>query len=168
MSLVTPDFGLLFWMVIIFGVVFFLLAKFGFPVITGMVRKRSDHIEESLKKAQAAQEALENLTQEGKRIIEEARVEQGNILKEATRTRDQIINEAKRKAQEEADKIVQHAKIELAAERESAMRDICRQVSLISVKVAEKIVRKELDTSEQQLALIDRLVEECSKSEFKN
>lgn len=168
MSLVTPDFGLLFWMVIIFGVVFFLLAKFGFPVITGMVRKRSDHIEESLKKAQAAQEALENLTQEGKRIIEEARVEQGNILKEATRTRDQIINEAKRKAQEEADKIVQHAKIEIAAERESAMRDICRQVSLISVKVAEKIVRKELDTSEQQLALIDRLVEECSKSEFKN
>ena len=168
MSLVTPDFGLLFWMVIIFGVVFFLLAKFGFPVITGMVRKRSDHIEESLKKAQAAQEALENLTQEGKRIIEEARAEQGNILKEATRTRDQIINEARRKAQEEADKIVQHAKIELAAERESAMRDICRQVSLISVKVAEKIVRKELDTSEQQLALIDRLVEECSKSEFKN
>ena len=63
---------------------------------------------------------------------------------------------------------MQHAKIELAAERESAMRDICRQVSLISVKVAEKIVRKELDTSEQQLALIDRLVEECSKSEFKN
>lgn len=168
MSLVTPDFGLLFWMVIIFGVVFFLLAKFGFPVITGMVRKRSDHIEESLKKAQAAQEALENLTQEGKRIIEEARVEQGNILKEATRTRDQIINEAKLKAQEEADKIVQHAKIEIAAERESAMRDICRQVSLISVKVAEKIVRKELDTSEQQLALIDRLVEDCSKSEFKN
>ena len=168
MSLVTPDFGLLFWMVIIFGVVFFLLAKFGFPVITGMVRKRSDHIEESLKKAQAAQEALENLTQEGKRIIEEARAEQGNILKEATRTRDQIINEAKLKAQEEADKIVQHAKIEIAAERESAMRDICRQVSLISVKVAEKIVRKELDTSEQQLALIDRLVEECSKSEFKN
>ena len=168
MSLVTPDFGLLFWMVIIFGVVFFLLAKFGFPVITGMVRKRSDHIEESLKKAQAAQEALENLTQEGKRIIGEARVEQGNILKEATRTRDQIINEAKLKAQEEADKIVQHAKIEIAAERESAMRDICRQVSLISVKVAEKIVRKELDTSEQQLALIDRLVEECSKSEFKN
>ena len=85
MSLVTPDFGLLFWMVIIFGVVFFLLAKFGFPVITSMVRKRSDHIEESLKKAQAAQTALENLTEEGRKIIEEARAEQGRILKDATR-----------------------------------------------------------------------------------
>lgn len=168
MSLVTPDFGLLFWMVIIFGAVFFLLAKFGFPVITGMVRKRSDHIEESLKKAEEAQEALENLTQEGRKIIEEARLEQGRILKEATRTRDQIIAEAKQKAQEEADKIVGHAKIQIAAERESAMRDLCRQVSLISVKVAEKIVKKELDSSESQLALIDKLVEECSSQELKN
>ena len=168
MSLVTPDFGLLFWMVIIFGVVFFLLAKFGFPVITSMVRKRSDHIEESLKKAQAAQTALENLTEEGRKIIEEARAEQGRILKDATRTRDQIISQARQKAQEEADKIVEHTKIQLAAERERAMRDICRQVSLISVKVAEKIVKKELDSSEQQLALIDRLVEECSNTELKN
>lgn len=168
MSLVTPDFGLLFWMVIIFGAVFFLLAKFGFPVITGMVRKRSDHIEESLKKAEEAQEALENLTQEGRKIIEEARLEQGRILKEATRTRDQIIAEAKQKAQEEADKIVGHAKIQIAAERESAMRDLCRQVSLISVKVAEKIVKKELDSSESQLALIDKLVEECWGQELKN
>ena len=155
-------------MVIIFGVVFFVLAKFGFPVITGMVRKRSDHIEESLKKAQEAQEALENLTQESRRINEEARAEQGRILKEATRTRDQIIAEARQKAQEEADKIVEHAKIQIAAERESAMRDVCRQVSLISVKVAEKIVKKELDSSEEQLALIVRLVEECSRSVLKN
>ena len=155
-------------MVIIFGVVFFVLAKFGFPVITGMVRKRSDHIEESLKKAQEAQEALENLTRESRRMTEEARAEQGRILKEATRTRDQIIAEARQKAQEEADKIVEHAKIQIAAERESAMRDVCRQVSLISVKVAEKIVKKELDSSEEQLALIDRLVEECSRSVLKN
>lgn len=168
MSLVTPDFGLLFWMVIIFGAVFFLLAKFGFPVITGMVRKRSDHIGESLKKAEEAQEALDNLTQEGRKIIEEARLEQGRILKEATRTRDQIIAEARQKAQEEADKIVGHAKIQIAAERESAMRDLCRQVSLISVKVAEKIVKKELDSSENQLALIDKLVEECSSQELKS
>ena len=95
MSLVTPDFGLLFWMVIIFGVVFFVLAKFGFPVITGMVRKRSDHIEESLKKAQEAQEALENLTRESRRINEEARAEQGRILKEATRTLHGIMEELK-------------------------------------------------------------------------
>ena len=44
MSLITPDIGLVFWMVVIFGVVFFLLAKFGFPVITKAVDKRSNHL----------------------------------------------------------------------------------------------------------------------------
>ncbi len=168
MSLVTPDFGLLFWMLVIFCLVFFVLAKFGFPVITRMVQKRSDHIEDSLKKAEQAQQALENLTRENERLLEEARAEQGRILREASQTRDRIIAEAKQKAQEEASKIVQHAKIEIEAERESAMRDLCRQVSLLSVQVAEKIVKKDLETGEEQLALIDRLVEECLNSDIIN
>ncbi len=166
MSLVTPDFGLLFWMVIIFGVVFFVLAKFGFPVITRMVRKRSDYIEESLKKARQARQALENLTEESRKILQEAREERARMLKEAGRARDRIIADARNKAREEADKIVAHAKIEIAAEKESALRDICRNMSMLSVRVAEQILRKELDSSEQQLALVDRLVDEYSKSDI--
>ena len=49
MNLITPDTGLLFWMVLIFGIVFFILAKWGFPAITGMVDKRNEHISESLR-----------------------------------------------------------------------------------------------------------------------
>ena len=51
MSLITPDFGLLFWMTLIFAILFFVLAKFGFPAITGMVDKRSERINESIGKA---------------------------------------------------------------------------------------------------------------------
>ena len=51
MSLITPDFGLLFWMTLIFGIVFFILAKFGFPVLTDMVRKRQERIEKSIEDA---------------------------------------------------------------------------------------------------------------------
>ena len=43
MGLLTPEPGLIFWMIIIFGVVFFLLAKYGFPVIIKMVDDRSSH-----------------------------------------------------------------------------------------------------------------------------
>ena len=64
MSLVTPDSGLLFWMVIIFGVVFFILAKFGFPVITDMVRKRTESISQSLKLADEARAELAELNKE--------------------------------------------------------------------------------------------------------
>lgn len=168
MSLVTPDFGLLFWMVLIFGAVFFVLAKFGFPVITSMVQKRSDHIEDSLRKAQEAQSRLEGLAAEQVKMIEQTRQEQKRILKEASDARDSIIASAKQQAQEEASKIIERAKTEIAAERETALRDICRQVSLVSVQVAEKIVRKDLETSAEQLSLLDRMVSEASRPKSRN
>ncbi len=164
MSLITPSFGLLFWMVLIFGTVFFLLAKFGFPVITKSVEKRSNHIEESLRKAEEAQKKLESLSQEQAAMIEQTRLEQGRILKEAAEARDKIVAQAKVQAQEEADKILEHARIEIAAERESAVREIRSQVAQISVEVAEKIVRKSLETPAEQAALIDRMVDEASQA----
>ena len=54
MSLITPDGGLLFWMLVIFGIVFVILARFGFPVIIGMVDKRSAYIDKALEDARAA------------------------------------------------------------------------------------------------------------------
>lgn len=164
MSLITPEFGLLFWMVVIFGVVFFLLAKFGFPIITGMVEKRNDHIAGSLKAAEDARQRLESLAEEQNEMIEKARLEQSRILKEATETRDSIVSQAKEQAQEEAGKILEHARLEIAAERESAIRDIRSQVAAISVEVAEKIVRKDLEDPSCQQALLDRMVDEASNA----
>ena len=168
MSLLTPDFGLLFWMVVIFGIVFFLLAKFGFPVITKAVQTRSDHIADSLKAADEAQARLAGLAEEQAKMIEETRLEQSRILKEASESRERIIAQAKEEAAAEAAKLLDHAKVEIAAERESAIRDIRRQVAMISVEVAEKIVRKDLDAAADQLSLIDRMVDEASQAQIPN
>ena len=168
MSLITPDFGLLFWMVVIFGIVFFLLAKFGFPVITKAVQTRSDHIADSLKAADEAQARLAGLAQEQARMIEETRLEQSRILKEASESRERIIAQAKEEAAAEAAKLLDHAKVEIAAERESAIRDIRRQVAMISVEVAEKIVRKDLEGEAGQQGLIDRMVDEAAQAQIPN
>ena len=168
MSLITPEFGLLFWMVVIFGAVFFLLAKFGFPVITKAVQQRSDHIADSLKAADEAQARLAGMAEEQRKMIEETRLEQSRILKEASEARESIIAKAKEEASAEAAKLLEHAKVEIAAERESAIRDIRRQVAMISVEVAEKIVRKDLDTPDAQLLLIDKLVDEASEARIPN
>ena len=168
MSLITPDFGLLFWMVVIFGIVFFLLAQFGFPVITKAVQTRSDHIADSLKAADEAQARLAGLAQEQAKMIEETRLEQSRILKEASESRERIIAQAKEEAAAEAAKLLEHAKVEIAAERESAIRDIRRQVAMISVEVAEKIVRKDLEGDDAQQGLIDRMVDEAAQAQIPN
>lgn len=168
MSLITPDFGLLVWMTLIFGIVFFILAKFGFPAITGMVEKRGVRIEESLRKAEEAEKRLSELAAEQERMTEEFKLERSRMLKEASEMREKVVAQAQAQASEEAAKILAHAKMEIEAERASAYRDLCNKVSVISMEVAEKILRKELDKSEEQIALVDRLLKETSEVNIKN
>jgi len=162
MSLITPDPGLLFWMVLIFAIVFFILAKFGFPVITKMVDSRQERINESIRLARKAEKELSELTERQAQMIEQTRKEQSDMLKEASRQRDAIVSQAREQAKAEADKIMQETKVRMAEEREAALRDIRAQVAEISVGVAEKIIRESLSTDKAQKALIDRLVDEAA------
>ena len=110
-SILTPDLGLLFWMLLAFLVVFFVLAKFGFPAIVGMVDKRKKYIDESLDKAQKAAAKLENIKQESEAILQEAREKQATILKEAADTREAIVAKAQEKAREESSEKVLRQKL---------------------------------------------------------
>jgi len=164
MSLITPDFGLLVWMTLIFGIVFFVLAKWGFPMITGSVEKRAQRINDSIKAAKEAEEKLRNLAEEQSRMIEETRQEQSRILKEAAASRDNIVEQAKVQAREEASRILDQARTQIAAEKESALRDVRKEVALLSVSVAEKVLKTSLSDGAEQSALVDRLVDEVSSS----
>ncbi len=161
MNLVTPDSGLLFWMVVIFGLVFFLLWKFGFPVITSMVEKRNATIEKSLKDAHQIEAQMAGMLAEHAQMLEDARKEQAQILREATDTRNKILAQAKDEAREEASKILADARTEIEAEKEAALRDVRREVAVLSVSIAEKILRKELADDRAQRDYIDRMVEEA-------
>ena len=158
----TPDLGLLFWMLLAFLVVFFVVAKFGFPAIIGMVENRKQYIDESLKKAHEASERLANIQKEGESMLQEARQKQAQILKEAADTRDAIVAQAQEKAREEGNRLIAEAKSEIESQKQAAISEIRAQVAELSVKVAEKILRKELDSDAKQMETIDRLLDEVT------
>lgn len=162
MNLMLPDSGLLFWMTIIFAIVFFILAKFGFPIITGMVDKRAKRIDEAIAAARKAEESLAGLAQEQERLLSEARTEQARILQEAAVQRDAMIAQAQEQAREEAKKMMDEAKARIQEEKEAALRDVRKEVALLSVTIAEKVVRKELSTDKGQMELIDRMIDDLS------
>ena len=168
MSLVTPDFGLLFWMVVIFGIVFFLLAKFGFPMITDMVDERSAKIAQSLKDADEIEARMAAWKVEQAQMLEDARKQQAVILKEATETKARIVSDAKAQAKAEADKLLAEAKAQIAAEKESALRDVRKEIALLSVQVAEKVLRNELSDESSQSAFIDKLVDEAGEAQLRS
>ena len=161
-SILTPDFGLFFWMLVGFLVVFFLLAKFGFPVITNMVEERKNFIDESLRKAHEAQERLANIEKEGESILQEAREKQAQILKEAAETRDAIVEQAQEKARSEGSRLLDEAKVAIEQEKKAAIADIRQQVATLSVEIAEKVLKQNLRDDKSQMDLIDRMLDDVS------
>lgn len=163
-SFLTPEPGLLLWMLVAFLVVFILLAKYGFPIITGMVEKRKQFIDESLASAREANEKLANIKAECHTLLQEAQARQSQILKEATLTSNQIVAESKEKAQEEAARIIQDARRQIQAETERAQRDIRAQVADLSIQIAGKILAREMQNDEEQNRWIDQVLSQIPNS----
>ena len=167
-SILTPDLGLLFWMLLAFLVVFVVLAIYGFPAIINMVEKRKKYIDESLSKAHEASERLENIRQEGEAMLQEAREQQAKIMQEAADTRDAIVEKAQEKAREEGARLLAEARQQIESEKQNAIRDIRAQVAVLSVQIAEKVLREKLSDHSQQMQLIDKLLDEVSVNKDNN
>ena len=168
MSLITPDFGLLFWMAIVFIVVLGILWKWGFPAIIKMVNDRKAFIDDSLRKAHEANERLVNIQKEGEVILQEAREKQAQILKEAADSRIAIVEQAQAKARAEGDRLLSEAKTVIEAEKQNAIRDIRSQVAELSVQIAEKVLREKLSGDDRQMAMINKLLDEVSVDQKMN
>ena len=160
MSLLLPDSGLLFWMFLSFGIVFVVLAKYGFPIIVKMVEGRKTYIDQSLEVAREANAQLSQLKEQGEALVVAANKEQGRILKEAMQERDKIIHEARKQAEAAAQKELDEVKKQIQIEKDEAIRDIRRQVAILSVDIAEKVIRKNLDDKREQMEMIDRMLDE--------
>ncbi|MFV0538879.1 MAG: F0F1 ATP synthase subunit B [Dysgonomonas sp.] len=162
--MLKPEFGLVIWMLICFGTVFIVLAKYGFPIITKMVEDRKNYIQDSLDSAQKANEQLATIKQQSDEILSSAKTEQVKILKEAADTRERIINEAREQAKIAGAKEMEEIRKLIQAEKDQAIRDIRRQVAELSVEVAEKVLRDTLKDPKEQMSMIDRLVDEAMVS----
>src|SRR5574344_1183411 len=163
-SFLTPDFGLLFWMLLAFIVVFVILAKFGFPVIINMVDERKKYIDASLKSAREANEKLANVKAESDSMLKEAYQKQSQIMKDAAATRDKIIREAKDKAVAEGNRIIEDARQQIIAEREKSMRQNREEVANLSIKIAGQVLSKNLEKDVQQVEWIDHLLDDLTVS----
>ena len=162
MDLLIPSTGLLFWMSLTFLVVLFILWKWGFPVITDMVKERKAFIDDSLRKAHEANERLANIQKEGESILQEAREKQAQLLKEAAETRDAIVEKAQETARQEGARLLSDAKAEIEQEKKAAIADIRKQVATLSVEIAEKVLRQNLQGDKAQMDLINRMLDDVS------
>ena len=160
MELITPDIGLLFWMTLAFGIVFFVLAKFAFPVINNMLKQREEEINTALEKAERTHQEMEKLQANNEMLLAQAREERDKILNEARQIHDKFIESAKIKANEEKDRIIESAREMIEHEKMAAATEIKNQIADFSIKVAEKVLQKDLASDKEQIDYINRLLDD--------
>lgn len=160
MGLLTPELGLFFWTLLVFLIVGFILKKFAWKPILNSLTERETGIAQSIAAADRVKNEMAQLKNENEQLMQKAREERSLMLKEAKETRDKIVNEAKDAAKAEANKIIANAQQQIQQQKMAALTEVKNEIGKLAVEVAEKVLRKELATTDAQSNYASLLAEE--------
>jgi F-type H+-transporting ATPase subunit b len=162
MELVKPSIGLIFWMAVSFSIILFLLKKFAWKPILGMIKEREQSIENALAAAENAKEEMKALQSNNERILVEARAERDQLLKDAREIREKMIADAKGLATKEGERLLTIARDNIQNEKMAAITELKNQVASLSIEIAEKILKSELSSDEKQKTLVNTLLKDVN------
>ncbi len=160
MELVTPEAGLLFWMLLSFTLVLIVLKKYAWKPILNSLKEREESISEALQSAEKAKEEMKKLKADNEVIIRQAKAEREKILQEAREIKIKIVEKAKEEASEEAHKMIELARVNIRNEEAKALEQIKAQVAEISVDIAGKILREKLKEDAEQQKLVEKYLKD--------
>jgi F-type H+-transporting ATPase subunit b len=160
MDLITPDFGLFFWMLVTFTLVFLILKKYAWRPIVQALREREDNIQEGIDNAEKARIEVENVRIKSDKIISDSIVERDKLIKQGREIKEKIIADARKEADAETRKMLETAKKLIEEEKIAAVNQIKVQIASLSVEIAERILRKRLKQDADQKELMNSLLEE--------
>ena len=164
MELFTPYFGLVFWMFVAFIILFFVLAKWGWPVIIKMMDKRAATIDKGVEDARQAKEVLDNASAEAEKYMQQAHAKQQEMLREAQKMKTEIIEQARQEAAAAAQREMDAAKTSIQQAQKEAELQLRDSVSKFSIEIAEKMMREQLKSDKAQTALVNRLLDEIDNN----
>lgn len=159
MELITPEYGLFVWQVVVLIILIFLLTKFAWKPVMKAVGEREASINDALASAEKAKEEMANLKADNEKMLQQARAERDEMLKEAQQMKKNIMAEATEDANLKAEQILEKAQAAIQNEKKTALAEIKSQVAELSVQIAETVVKKQLDDKKEQMTLVNKMLE---------
>ena len=157
--LINPGFGTFVWMLVSFGILAFILMKFGWPMMLKALHSREEAIEKSLGEAAQAREEMKSLVAHNEELLRQAKIERDEMLRNARMTSEEIVEKARAEATKEADRIVEAARENIEYEKLKAMHELKNQIGTLSIEIAEKLLRAELSDKPKADALVKKELE---------
>jgi F-type H+-transporting ATPase subunit b len=160
MELLTPGTGLIIWQLIVFVLLFLLLSKLAWKPIINSLKDRERSIQDALDTAEKARLEMSQLRSDNERLLKEAREERDRILREAREVSNRMKEEAQVEAKKSADKIIEDARAAINIEKQAALKEIRIQVSMFSLDIAEKLLKKNLANDKSQKDLVEGYIKD--------
>ncbi|MDD4033000.1 MAG: F0F1 ATP synthase subunit B [Bacteroidales bacterium] len=162
MELITPEFGLLFWMFLAFFLVFFILKRYAWKPILNALKDREDSIRESLRLADKTKTDMELLQSENEKKIVQMQKEKEGILQEARSIREKIIEESRMKAVKERNEMMLATRNEIQVEKDKALKELKDSAADLALLIAEKILKQKLSEEDARKALLNKELNDLS------
>jgi F-type H+-transporting ATPase subunit b len=154
--LVSPNIGLMIWTLIVFGLSLYLLNKLAFPRIAEALDRRRQAIEDSIEHAQQAKRVADELHEEYRARLREAREQAEDIVVRARKAADSLGDQAKADATKQREELLAATRRDIEAETRRALDEIRKEVADLTVIATEKVTRKSLTPDDHR-----RLIEEA-------
>src|ERR687886_2499094 len=154
--LVSPNVGLMIWTLLAFLAAMFVLRKYAWPAITNALDKRQCAIEESIETAERTRAEAQEILQEYRERLREARAQADEIVARARKAGEVHERESLEKARVRREELMEQTRRDIEAETRRAIQEIRNEVADLTVMATEKVTRKSLDDADQR-----RLVEEA-------
>src|SRR3954468_11974119 len=154
--LVSPNIGLMIWTLLAFVIAMLVLRKYAWPAITEALDKRQRAIEESIETAERTRAEAQQLLQEYRERLREARAQADEIVARARKAGEVHERETLEKARVQREELLEQTRRDIDAETRRAIQEIRNEVADLTVRATEKVTRKSLDEADQR-----RLVEEA-------
>jgi F-type H+-transporting ATPase subunit b len=153
--------GVFISQVVSFGVLLLLLSLFAYRPIMKMMDNRARKIQESLEAGERAKQEATNSEKEVAKKLEEASVSGQKIVDQAVKAAEDVRRRAEQDAKQQADAIIEKARVEIAHEKEEAAAELRREVADLAVAVAGKTIGRSLDETAQK-QIIDEALKEAA------
>jgi F-type H+-transporting ATPase subunit b len=160
---ILPEPAELLWGSIAFLLILIALMKFAFPKYKQTLADRTKAIQGRLAEAEKAKADADTMMAEYRQRLSNAQAEANRIIEEAKKTAEAMRKDLMARAEVEASEIVGRARAELGAEKERAMAELRASVASLSIRVAEKVIAKELSNEASQRAFVDQTIAELAR-----
>jgi F-type H+-transporting ATPase subunit b len=154
--LIQPSIGLMIWLLIVFGLTYLVLQKLAFPRIQAALEKRQRLIEDSIDTAERTKREADQLLEEYRERLAQARTQADEIVARARKTAEHYETEGVAEARRKREELMEQTRRQIQKETEHSLRQIRAEVANLTVMATEKVTRKSLDEDDQR-----RLVEEA-------